>query len=42
MFRYLRIAILPLVAAAITPIPQGLAGDTGMLPPVSANLAPLA
>jgi hypothetical protein len=37
MFRYLRIAILPLIAAAVTAIPHGMAEDTGMLPPVSAN-----
>jgi hypothetical protein len=37
MVRYLRIAILPLIAAAVTAIPHGMAEDTGVLPPVSAN-----
>ncbi len=36
MVRYLRIAILPLIAI-VMPIPHGMAEDIGMLPPVSAN-----
>jgi hypothetical protein len=38
MVRYLRIAILPLVAAAITPIAHGLAEDIGSKPQISTNL----
>jgi hypothetical protein len=38
MIRYLRIAILPLVAV-VMPISYGMAEDIGTLPPVSANRA---
>lgn len=34
MFKYLRIAILPFVAAAIMPIPRGLAEDIGSQPQI--------
>ncbi len=41
MFRYLRIAILPLIAVAVMPTPYGMAEDIGSQRQISTNLGAL-